>query len=220
MTEDRKPEAPGMEEVSAKFVDEAEAAGEAETSTDENLSALWQEWQRLWEANKKAVEEAQDDKLASEIFATLMTVEKRMEGMPARTVAGALLKLRVVGVWVYNERDDTFEGKMGVMWRLTLSALADLERLARQRIVTMPEIEDPVIALKREWEARYKALDEQRDDPNADDSDEAVQPFYDRLHETEVQILRTQATTSAGIAVKLILWARLHCDADEVSGLS
>ena len=87
-----------------------------------------------------------------------------------------------------------------------------------ERLLAAPG--DPVLALKREWEARYRLLDEQRDDPNADDSDEAVQPFFDRLRETESQILRTQATTPAGIAVKLILWARLHCTADEVSGLS
>jgi hypothetical protein len=78
--------------------------------------------------------------------------------------------------------------------------------------------EDPVLALKREWEARYKALDGQRD--TGDDSDEARQPFYDRLREIEQRILRTWATTPAGIAVKLILWARLRCSADEVSGLS
>ena len=80
--------------------------------------------------------------------------------------------------------------------------------------------EDPVLALKAEWEARYKALDEHRDDPDSDESDEAVQPLYDRLHETEVQILRTRATTPAGIAVKLILWARQNLKRGVTTGLS
>ena len=210
MTDERKPETPGLAEMSPKFIAEAEAAVETETSTDEALAALWEEWQRLWEANKKAVEEAQDDKLAGEIFSTLMTVEKRMEGMPARTVAGALLKLQVVRVWVYNERDETFEGEMGMMWRLTLSALADFERLARQRIVTMPEVEDPVLALKRKWETRWERYKSMPDDS----PDEAMAPHHAALTEAEFAIYRTPATTPEGMAIKLRMWGRNHPDPD------
>ena len=76
--------------------------------------------------------------------------------------------------------------------------------------------DDPVLALKAEWEARYKLLKEQPDDS----SDKALQPFYNRLHETEVQILRTGATTPAGIAVKLILWARQNLERGVTTGLS
>ena len=77
-------------------------------------------------------------------------------------------------------------------------------------------IDDPVLALKAEWEARNKLLKEQPDDS----SDEALQPFYDRLHETEVQILLTRSTTLAGIAVKLILWARQNLKRGVTTGLS
>ena len=53
-----KPETPGMSEVSAKFVHEAEAAtGTAATQKDRaTLHALWAEWQRLWEANTQSRE--------------------------------------------------------------------------------------------------------------------------------------------------------------------
>ncbi len=119
------------------------------------------------------------------------------------------------------ERDETKKEEWHDKYaQLTWQAWNGLERLIGTAVApaSVTEPEDPVLVLKREWEARYKALDEQRD--TGDDSDEARQPFYDRLDETEVQVLRTQAATSAGIAVKLILWARLHCTADEVSGLT
>ena len=39
---------------------------------------------------------------------------------------------------------------------------------------------------------------------------EARNPLFERLTEMEVQMHRTPATTPAGIAVKLRMWARLH----------
>ena len=121
MTDERKPAKPGMSEVSAKFVDAAEAAVEAAASTDEALSALWSEWQRACEANDKALKDEDKAKLAKEAitdhetpeyraataefeaaqerpgktFAALMAVEDRIENMAARSVKGAATKLRV-----------------------------------------------------------------------------------------------------------------------------
>ena len=43
-----------------------------------------------------------------------------------------------------------------------------------------------------------------------DESDEARDPLLDRLIEMEVEMHRTPATTPAGIAVKLRMWARHH----------
>ncbi len=57
MTDERKPAEPGMAEVSPKFVDEAKAAVEAAASTDETLSALWQECERLRQQYGEAVKE-------------------------------------------------------------------------------------------------------------------------------------------------------------------
>ena len=70
-----------------------------------------------------------------------------------------------------------------------------------------PETDDPVLVLKREWDARWE-----RYESETDDSDEANDPLHDALRETEYEIFQTPATTLAGIAVKLILWARLHVD--------
>ena len=74
-------------------------------------------------------------------------------------------------------------------------------------------IEDPVLALKREWDARWK-----RYESETDESDEVNDPLYDALDEVAYEIFQTPATTPAGIAVKLILWARIHVGND-ASGL-
>ncbi len=163
MTEENGPEkpgTPGMAEVSAKFVHEAEAAVAAAASTDETLSALWQEHERLRaqysEAGRetdlaftaeKAITETETpeyriaaaaheaaDQHQQETSDAIVATHNRMAKMPARTVAGALSKLRVIGVDIADE----FKGHDGVLdetllgstERLTLSALADLERLA------------------------------------------------------------------------------------------
>ena len=139
-------------------------------------------------------------------------IEESIANTPTHTAAGVAVKLRQL-----QRDDEIFDGMSS--WRPAAFRTA-LEALDREAVPigAASMAEDPVLALKREWETRYKALDEQRE--TGDDSDEARQPFFDRLQETEDQILRTQATTSAGIAVKLILWAHQHCTADEVSGLS
>ncbi len=64
---------------------------------------------------------------------------------------------------------------------------------------------EPLLEMEREWIAW-------RDHCRAypDDSDEARDPLFDRLIEMEVQMHRTPATTPAGIAVKLRMWARHH----------
>ncbi len=67
------------------------------------------------------------------------------------------------------------------------------------------KIEDPVLALKQEWEARWE-----RYASETDKSDEATDPLHDALNETAYEIFQTPATTPAGIAFKLVLWARQH----------
>ena len=62
---------------------------------------------------------------------------------------------------------------------------------------------EPLLEMEREWIAQR---DHYRTYP--DESDEARDPLLDRLIETEVQMHRTPATTPAGIAVKLRMWAR------------
>ena len=195
MTEDRNPATPGMPEVSPKSADEVEATVGGETSTDEALFGLWQEHGRLtaqyeeatrqyevagiaqqaitetetpeYDAAAAAAEDAGERQ--QEVSDAVVAAENRMAKMPARTVAGALLKLRVAGAEIAGE----FKGPDGALdetsmlseQRLVLSALADLEHLAG--VVGM--VRDPVLALKREWETRSKALDEQRE--TGDDSD-------------------------------------------------
>jgi hypothetical protein len=72
------------------------------------------------------------------------------------------------------------------------------------------KIEDPVLALKREWEARWE-----RYASETDKSDKATDPLHDALNETAYEIFQTPATTPAGIAFKLVLWAHQHIDHDD-----
>lgn len=150
-----------MAEASAKFEHEAEAAAvEAAASTDKALSTLWQEIERLRQQYGETVEEMDHTFTAKQAITEIETpeyrtaataheaaaqrqqetsdaivaAENRMATVPARTVAGTLLKLRVVGIEVadeFKEPDGVLnEASLGSVERLTLSALADLERLA------------------------------------------------------------------------------------------
>ena len=67
--------------------------------------------------------------------------------------------------------------------------------------------EDPVMALKREWETRWNQYASE-----TDQSDEAQDPLFDRLSETAYQIFQTPALTLEGVAFKLVLWARQHVE--------
>ena len=136
------------------------------------------------------------------------TLFDQMVQTPAQGFRGIAAKVKGMAYpheWEFlRDRNlDDFDDQINT--EMLVSLVADVERLSKgaAAIGETSVIEDPILALKREWEARYTALDEQRD--TGDDSDEARQPFYDRLDETEVQILRTPATTPAGITVKLIL---------------
>ena len=62
---------------------------------------------------------------------------------------------------------------------------------------------EPLLEMERQWIARR---DHYRTCP--DESDEARDPLLDCLIEMEVEIHRTPATTPAGIAVKLRMWAQ------------
>ena len=158
MTEDRKEDMSGLADVSAKFVDEAEATVEAAASTDEALSDLWQEYEQLRQQYTEAIEETDrtfvliPDEVAApgyhateeankvaerhqqEVSDAIVATENRMAKVPARTVAGALLKLRVAGSEIAGElkdHDGVLDETQGSSEeRLVLSALADLERLA------------------------------------------------------------------------------------------
>ncbi len=57
--------------------------------------------------------------------------------------------------------------------------------------------EDPVLALKRDWDARW-----QRYVSETDESDEVVDPLHARMNETTYEIFQTPATTLAGVAVR------------------
>ncbi len=63
--------------------------------------------------------------------------------------------------------------------------------------------EDPVLALKRDWDARW-----QRYESETDESDEVMDPLHDQLTDAEYAIHLIPATTLAGVAVKLWLWTR------------
>ena len=57
-------------------------------------------------------------------------------------------------------------------------------------VVATTKPEDPVLVLKREWDARWDEYVSE-----TDDSDEVLDPLHDRLGEITYQILQTPATT-------------------------
>ncbi len=57
--------------------------------------------------------------------------------------------------------------------------------------------EDPVLALKREWDARWE-----RYKSETDESDEVMDPLHDRLIDAEYAIYLTPATSLAGVVIK------------------
>ena len=60
---------------------------------------------------------------------------------------------------------------------------------------------DPVLALEREWLAR---LDFVHNYP--DDSDEALDPLYERVHHVERQLFLMPAESVQGVLTKLRVW--------------
>ena len=66
---------------------------------------------------------------------------------------------------------------------------------------------EPLLAMEQEWAAF-------RDYCNnyPDESDEAVNPLFERLTEMERQIYRTPAATLEGVVVKLRLWSSYYAE--------
>ncbi len=125
-------------------------------------------------------------------------IEESIANTPTYTAAGVVAKLRQL------QRNETqFDGD--APWR-PAAFMTALEALGRN---TMPAIEDPVLVLKREFDARWE-----RYKSETDDSDEVLDPLHERMNEVAYQIFQTPATTLAGIAVKLVLWARQHIGHD------
>ena len=248
----KPPAAPGMAEVSAEFVHEAEAAVEAAAWTDETLSALWLEHEGLRQQYSKAGKETDlaftamkaitdtetpeyhaaaaaheaADQHQQETSDAIVATENRMAKVPARTVAGALLKLRVVGIEITGDFTDRYgvldETQMDSEKRLTLSALADLERLAGKAGVlqdaerlagegatTRPAAADDshLLSLERRWNEinarrrELKADDAEKDDDHPDVLED--ERLFNERTDIEIVIAKAPAHTATGVAIKL-----------------
>ena len=115
---------------------------------DAELIALGQQWQEAygeWMRACKAVQIAYDagepdrrvrelEKASDPSFECACALKDRIAEIPARSVNGALVKLRIVIAqgWVTGENDDTFGCLTYQAWQSleTESAAADFERLA------------------------------------------------------------------------------------------
>ena len=109
MTEDRKPETPGVSEASAKFVDEAEAATAAPppsaSETDDPLIALGQQWKEAYDNWQARIPTAgsdeewtvQDDERSTTLGKIAWGIEDQAADIPAQSVDGVLVQLRIAG---------------------------------------------------------------------------------------------------------------------------
>ncbi len=109
MTEDRKPETPGVSEASAKFVDEAEAATAAPppsaSEPDDPLITLGEQWKEAygnWLNGRPADDAPQEEIIAGEerkleLGKIAWGIEDQAAKVPAQSVAGVLAQLRMAG---------------------------------------------------------------------------------------------------------------------------
>ena len=196
MTDQPKPpETPGMAEVSPKFVGEAEAATTEEVAAHDLMLVLRAERQGLT-AELAATPEGED----AALWPRLEDVEKRILTAKPQTLLGALAQLEVLASMADEGVPDFAEEIIAGM---------NKEIPARIEGLTAGLVEDPVLVLKREWEARW-----QRFESETSESDEVMEPLNDRMNETAYEIFQTPATTLAGVAFKLVLWAHQHIGHD------
>ncbi len=217
MTDKPKPPAkPGMEEVSAKFVDEAEATAKAAARTARDaieavmkeVGGVGDDETLIQNTYRKvlALRTARSRDLPDEGLDEWINEHDRLEGkigiFPAETLRDVETKLAILCDRLRENLSPQYSGDANDII-IALAARDDLGRLAA---VAPPEAtskpEDPVLALKREWDARYERFRSE-----TDEADKVMNPLHNRLMEAEFAIHRTPATTPAGVAVKIWLWA-------------
>ncbi len=100
-----------------------------------------------------------------------------------------------------SRRDALATGAAAAVTGLTTAPLAMKAALAGE----------PLLAMEQEWLA-------QRDFYNSDlpdESDEALDPLFDKLLDFQYRILLTEAKSPAGVAVKLRMHCRNNCWSEE-----
>ncbi len=88
---------------------------------------------------------------------------------------------------------------------LTVAPLA--MKAAGVKAALAGSIDEPLIAMEREWNAHRHLGDDY-----FDDSDEAREPHFRRMEEMEWNIYQTPARTLQGVATKLRLWSRYYAE--------
>ena len=215
MTDKDEPETPsGMEE--------APSSASVSDHPDEDLLGLCDLYRRRWDeimelnhqvdtARKVRGDAGPERREIKRLLADNENACATILSTPAHTVAGVFAKIRhhysdaEIAAFGKDDEPDALPGNVAA------SVYGDLERLAREAapIGEVSAIYDPVLVLKREWLARWERIQKE-----PDESDEARDPLYERLSETEYEVFQTPATTLAGVAFKLVLWARPHIGYD------
>ena len=208
-----KPETPGMAEVSAEFVAEAEAATATPPSSasvpDDPLIALGEQWKEAYDnwlefdtdgASNEEVKALEERK--SELGDIAWRIEDQAADIPARSIAGVLAQLRMAGEHYYlMERDGTKKQEWANTYaHLTWQAWEGLERLAGEAVPigeASVMIDDPLLALER----RMLAVEAVIDEPGQ----EAPKSVHREWWSLQDQVAGMPAISIAGIAVKLRL---------------
>ena len=221
MTDERKPETPGLSEVSPKFVDEAEAATAAPPSSvsviedpvvDEPLLAL----ERRWRAALKAWGVAKPEPKPDELTKLVSNAQEEMAVTPARTIAGVLVKLRLYADLNSRRSSHSAKGAVVSIDQLPLDnleldqaavvgAMHDLERLAATtKVAETPPAEDAALfdalaeydrltAISQDLERRKEVF--RPGIPEAKEADEAFEAAY---NETMVAWTRARDSRRRG----------------------
>ncbi len=187
---DEKSKTPGMAEVSVEFEHEIKPEGMVPAVASDPLLAL-----RAERASISAEIAATPEDKDAALWPRLEDVERRILTTEPQTLLGALAQIEVL-VSMAHEGVPTF----------AVEAAKQLDEQIPARIegLIAGAGEDPVLALKREWDVRRERL---HNEP--DETDAVRDPLVKAATEIEFAIHRTPATTLEGVALKLRLWTRI-----------
>ena len=209
-----KPTTPGMAEVSAKFVHEAEAATATPPSSaslpDDPLIALGEQWQEAhdnWQASmppRSDGEEwtAQDDERSTKLARTTWGLENQISKLPVLSLNDAVVKIRIAGAY-------TVEHFTNRHAELTRQARDGLERLVAASVIPATS-DDEFLALERRMlalDATLAKFDQEEIADKKEVADEVKAPVFEEWQALQDRLGRTPATTLPGLAVKLRLLA-------------
>ena len=190
-----------------------------EDSRDAALLALDQEYVRLVDLGGKDTPGTSDDERGA-LYEQASRIECQICDTTPHTPAGLVVLVKLLAS--FQEGDPSFtDGRDGTLSR---NILAALERLTPTATVPDPVVvafpapapkPDPVIVMSAEWGAiqdEMMALSAANPESKSGENMDRWEAALERLRALEDQIIKTPATSIAGVALKLRIASHYECD--------